>query len=127
MTVATPRQVNGVVRLGRRKDWWDADQIGKPITGTMAEWLRKGMISKMPGLIQRALARRGLLLDIDWNDSLATRWTEEGQRVRDLLGPPPARTVYYRCVICGRQKDYRLRALGDPHHRCIQCATEGKR
>jgi hypothetical protein len=78
--------VFGPARAGTLKDWWEADQIGKPLTPLMREWLVRGSTHKMPKIVQKALARRGLLLPPDWNNPKASRWTAEAERLREELG-----------------------------------------
>jgi len=83
VTVPSARQVLGPAR--KLRDWWEADQVGKPLTETQRAWLMRGMVHKMPKVVQKALARRGLLLPHDWNDPRASRWSPEAQRLRATL------------------------------------------
>jgi hypothetical protein len=142
--VTSPRQVFGPARPNRITDnWWEPTKLDRPLTPRMAYYLRRRMWSSTPGVVERALAERGLLADTrQAGDSL----TPHGHRVRDLLGELPREhwpasrrhyqiapsEVWVTCPACGRDKNAELFAWdhydGAPDARtppCITCAMEG--
>jgi hypothetical protein len=142
--VTSPRQVFGPARPNRITDnWWEPTKLDRPLTPRMAYYLRRRMWSSTPGVVERALAERGLLADTrQAGDSL----TPHGHRVRDLLGELPrehwpASRQHYQiapseatvsCPACGADKNAELFAWGLPDGApdaktppCITCAMEG--
>ena len=83
MTVPSVRAVRS-----RRVDWWDADQVGRPLTPPMAFWLRRGMLHRLPLAVARGLARRGLLAGL-YIGQATTGLTARGERAREALGRVP--------------------------------------
>jgi len=131
--VPSARQVFGPARANTLADWWEADQIGKPITASQAHWLRRRK-SPPPG-ITKALARRGLYLPPDMNDPKAERWSPEAQELRRLLGMVPTRYWPWTtkagtqaapsedrvtCPTCGKSVSVELVAWG-AGERCLAC------
>ena len=128
MTVPSVRQVFGPARNLSDDTWWPTDQVGKPLTPTTAAWLRKGALGRMPGMVQKALARRGLLNPVNWNDTSASRWTPAGERARQLLGHAPHnRPDRVTCWECCQGVDPALMAWGETdrvQYRCVTCAMK---
>lgn len=138
MTVASVRDV----RDGRAP-WWDADQIGKPITTTQAHWLRRARrigCAAIPMNVTRGLARRGLIAGIYYGHP-GVGLTERGTRIATALGElpeqyharqylrPDARAWGYRpgdsliCPGCGKRVNVELVAWGATAEVdvCINC------
>ena len=138
-TVPTIRDVKRVRGL-----WWDADQVGKPLTPSSAFWLRRGMIHRLPMTVARSLARRGLLAGVFSGQDVGL--TERGQAIKRLLGTvPPTYTtdlvaaagpgqlaVQQRpalekviCRKCGAFTHAELIAWAAEKRMCSACATKG--
>ncbi len=138
MTVPSARQVFGPVRANTLHDWWEPTRANAPLTPRMAYYLRRRMWSSTPGIVQKALAERGLLSKAGL--------TREGERVRDLLGElphgcwPSSRAHYQvapsevivECRSCGRDVNAELIAWGlydgvpdAATPPCVACAMEG--
>ena len=83
MTVPSVRAVRS-----RRVDWWDADQVDRPLTPTMAFWIRRGLLHRLPLPVARGLARRGLLAGL-YIGQATTGLTARGERAREALGRVP--------------------------------------
>lgn len=127
----------------RRADWWEADQIGRPITASMAYWLRRSMY-KCPMNIVQPLARRGLHagqyygqddhyhtpLGLHYRQLLGTVPTEhlEGAGYQRHPADPITRTGPAKkdiiCQRCGAFVPAELIAWGTPLRQCITCATK---
>ena len=139
MTVASVRDVRK-----RRVDWWEPDQLGRPITPAQAWWLRKGMLHKLPGTVARSLARRGLLAGM-YIGQPNTGLTELGERYRKALGTVPTkhlnscsylergqRTQFapsrddVLCHECRHTVPAELIAWTGIHDQCINCKMGGK-
>lgn len=139
MTTTVP-SIRDVKR--RRADWWEADQVGRPITASMAFWLRKSLY-KCPMNVVQGLARRGLHGGCYYGQELYH--TPRGLEYRRLLGKVPDEHVgdagYRRhphdpltrvgpaknpiiCQRCGAIVDAELIAWGTPLRQCIACATK---
>ena len=140
MTTSVP-SIRDVKRV--RGLWWDADQIGKPLTPASAFWLRRGMIHRLPMTVARSLARRGLLAGVFSGQDVGL--TERGQAIKRLLGsvPPeyttdlvaaagPGQLAVQQapalekviCRKCGAFVAAELIAWGSEKRQCITCATK---
>ena len=126
MTVPTVRQVTGEVRSTARVDWWEPDQLGRPLTPTTAEWLRRPNVThRIPGAIAKALARRGLLAGLYYGQDVGL--TPAGERARVLLGVVPADAPErLSCWECGTGVRRELMAWGEDRaqKRCEACARK---
>ena len=85
-TVPRPREVFGPAR--RLKDWWAADQVGKEVTIVQAFWVRRLPRNghRLPGVVARGLARRGLL---ERERAQSVDLTDAGRELKRLLGSLP--------------------------------------
>ena len=146
--VPRPREVFGPAR--QLKDWWAADQIGKPLSIVQAFWVRRLPRDghRLPHVIARSLARRGLL---ERSPTNALDLTDAGRALQALLGALPAELLDARwcaqpasmrarfphvgsltfgpldtpvtCPACRRTVPAEMIAWGATGEPCIRCAT----
>lgn len=147
--VPRPREVFGPAR--QLKDWWAADQVGKEVTIVQAFWVRRLPYDghRLPGVVARGLARRGL---IERERAKALDLTDAGRELQALLGSVPAELLDARwcaqpasmreryprvdslvfgqletpvsCPACRRTVAAELIAWGVPGAPCVRCATK---
>ena len=126
--IARPREVFGPAR--QLKGWWAADQVGKPITIVQAFWLRRlpSRRHRMPSVVARGLARRGLL---DRVPPGALELTPAGLNLKRLLGSLPEHLPEERwraqpAIVRDRLPHRGSLSLGplDTERTCLSCGRE---